>query len=134
MPVRRQRMRPDDQELNAVGVGGKRYVLLDPPDEPPLNNRYRGAEFYFENDKLYLYSSASKNPRIIVYATAEIDDASTQEKKVKTRNAEPPSQGKANQESTESASLDYILQRVELDSTRRRAELRHDEPGMPNRH
>lgn len=62
-----------DQELSSVGAGGKRYVLLDPPDEPPLNNRYRGAEFYFENGKIYLYSSASKNPRLIVYATAEVE-------------------------------------------------------------
>lgn len=63
-----------DEELNPVGSGGQRYVLLDPPDEPPLNNRYRGAEFYFENGKIYLYSSASKNPRLIVYATAEFDE------------------------------------------------------------
>jgi|GEM_PF-853304 hypothetical protein len=63
-----------DQELNPVGAGGKRYVLMDPPDEPPLNNRIRGAEFYFENGKIYLYSSASKDPRLIVYATAEFDE------------------------------------------------------------
>jgi len=61
-----------DRELNPVGNKGERYVLLDPPAEPPLNDRYRGGEFYAENGKLYLYSSASKNPRIIVYATAEI--------------------------------------------------------------
>lgn len=64
-----------DKELNGVGAGGKRFLLLDPPAEPPLNDRYRGAEFYFDGAKLYLYSSASKNPRLIVYATAEIDDA-----------------------------------------------------------
>jgi hypothetical protein len=64
-----------DQELNPVGARGKRYVLLDPPAEPPLTNRYRGGEFYFESGKLYLYSSASKDPRLIVYATADIDDA-----------------------------------------------------------
>lgn len=60
-----------DQDLNPVATDGKRYVLLDPPNQPPLNNRYRGAEFYFEGAKIYLYSSASKNPRFIVYATAE---------------------------------------------------------------
>lgn len=61
-----------DQELNPVGAGGKRYVLLDPPAEPPLNDRCRGAEFYFADGKLYCYSSASKNPRLLVYATAEL--------------------------------------------------------------
>jgi hypothetical protein len=63
-----------DLELNPVGAAGKRYVLLDPPDKPPMNNRYRGAEFYFENGKIYLYSSASKNPRLLVYATADVDE------------------------------------------------------------
>jgi beta-xylosidase len=61
-----------DQELNPIGAGGQRFVLLDPPAEPPLNDRYRGAEFYYENGRLYLYSSASKGPRLIVYATAEV--------------------------------------------------------------
>jgi len=60
-----------DSELNPVGNKGERFVLLDPPSDPPLNDRYRGAEFYRENDSLYLYSSASSNPRIIVYATAD---------------------------------------------------------------
>jgi hypothetical protein len=45
-------------------------MLMDPPSDPPLNDRYRGGEFYLEGDTLYLYSSASSNPRIIVYATA----------------------------------------------------------------
>jgi hypothetical protein len=63
-----------DQEFNPVGGTGKRYVLMDPPDEPPLNNRYRGGEFYLEGDTLYLYSSASRGPRIIVYATAKVGD------------------------------------------------------------
>jgi hypothetical protein len=40
-------------------------------EDPPLKNRYRGAEFYLEGDTLYLYSSASKDPRIVVYAVAE---------------------------------------------------------------
>jgi len=62
-----------DAELSPVGAGGKRRVLLDPPDEPPVNNRYRGGEFYVEDGKLYLYTSASKNPRLLVYLTAEID-------------------------------------------------------------
>jgi len=68
-----------DRELNPVGSRGRRYLLLDPPAEPPLNDRYRGGEFYFENGKLYLYSSASKEPRLIVYAAAEIGDALQEE-------------------------------------------------------
>jgi len=59
-----------DSQLNPVGGKGKRHVLIDPPPEPPLKDRYRGGEFYLENNTLYLYSSASKDPRIIVYATA----------------------------------------------------------------
>lgn len=66
-----------DQELNAVGAGGTRGVLLDPPAQPPLNDRYRGAEFYFASGKLYLYSSASKNPRLLVYAVADLREART---------------------------------------------------------
>ena len=62
-----------DPELTPVGAGGKRSVLLDPPPGAPLQDRYRGGEFYLEGDTLYLYSSASKDPRIIVYATAPVD-------------------------------------------------------------
>ena len=68
-----------DQELNSVGAAGTRYVLMDPPAEPPLNDRYRGAEFYLDGDTLYLYSSASRNPRLIVYATANVGDETTKE-------------------------------------------------------
>jgi hypothetical protein len=63
-----------DEEFTPVGRGGERHILIDPPDEPPVNNRYRGAEFYIANNKLYLYSSASKDPRLIVYATAKVED------------------------------------------------------------
>ena len=62
-----------DRELNVVGIGGTRYVLIDPPSAPPLNDRLRGAEFYREGDTLFLYSSASKDPRLIVYATAKVE-------------------------------------------------------------
>ena len=62
-----------DQELNPVGNGGTRHVLIDPPPGSPLDDRYRGAEFYLEGDTLYLYSSASKDPRIIVWATAKVN-------------------------------------------------------------
>jgi len=60
-----------DRQLNPIGNKGERFVLMDPPPDPPLKDRYSGAEFYLENDTLYLYSSASSNPRIIVYATAD---------------------------------------------------------------
>ncbi len=62
-----------DENLNAVGAGGKRHVLIDPPAGPPLNDRLRGTEFYREGDTLYLFSSASRSPRLLVYATAKID-------------------------------------------------------------
>ena len=61
-----------DAQLNPVGAKGKRYVLIDPPPGPPLKDRYRGGEFYLEGDTLYLYSGASSNPRIIVFATAKV--------------------------------------------------------------
>lgn len=60
-----------DSDLNPVGETGERFILMDPPAGPPLNDRLRGAEFYRDGETLYLYSSASRNPRIIVYATAE---------------------------------------------------------------
>lgn len=60
-----------DNEFNSVGKGGKRHILIDPPSEAPLNDRYRGSEFFIYNNKLYLYSSASKDPRIIVWATTD---------------------------------------------------------------
>ena len=59
-------------ELNPVGAKRKRFVLIDPPTGPPLRDRCRGGEFYLEDDTLYLYSSASSNPRIIVYATVRV--------------------------------------------------------------
>ena len=68
-----------DAELNPVGTNGKRFVLIDPPPGPPLKDRYRGGEFYLEDDTLYLYSSASSNPRIIVYATARATPGSMSE-------------------------------------------------------
>lgn len=61
-----------DQELNPVGAGGERFVLVDPPAEPPLNDRLRGSEYYLDGDTLYLYSSASKAPRLLVRAKAKV--------------------------------------------------------------
>ena len=59
--------------VRRLGRLGARFdlVLLDPPSGPLLNDRYRGAEFYCEGKKIYLYSSGSSNPRLIVYATAD---------------------------------------------------------------
>jgi hypothetical protein len=57
-----------DRELNPVGNNGERFILMDPP--PTLNERYRSAEFYLEDDTFYMYSGASSKPRIYVYATA----------------------------------------------------------------
>ena len=67
-----------DQQLNAVGAKGERHVLIDPPSRPPMNDRLRGAEFYREGDTLYLYSSASRNPRLIVYATTRAGESDVQ--------------------------------------------------------
>ena len=61
-----------DAGLNPVENRGERFVLLDPSPDPPLKDRYRGGEFYREGDTLFLYSSASRDPRIIVYATANV--------------------------------------------------------------
>ena len=46
---------------------------MDPPPGLPLEDRYRGAEFYLEGDTLYLYSSGARDPRVIVWATAKVD-------------------------------------------------------------
>lgn len=67
-----------DGELHAVGDQGERFVLLDPSPGPPLNERYRGGEFYREDDTLYLYSSASSDPRVLVYATANASGSKQQ--------------------------------------------------------
>jgi hypothetical protein len=60
--------------MDPVGSGGKRRVLMDSPAGPPLHDRYRDAEFYFNNGNLTLYSSVSWNPRLLVYATAKLDE------------------------------------------------------------
>ena len=61
-----------DSNLSPVGNKGERFVLLDPPRDPPLKDRYRGAEFYREGDTIFLYSSAASRPRILVWATAKV--------------------------------------------------------------
>ena len=57
-----------DRELNPVGNKGERFVLMDPPTT--LNDRFRSAEFFRENDTFYMFSGAGSNPRLYVYATA----------------------------------------------------------------
>lgn len=64
-----------DPELLPIGNSGERHILMDPDPGPPLKDRYRGGEFYTENGELYLYSSASRSPRILVYATAPASKA-----------------------------------------------------------
>ena len=59
-----------DSELSPVGNKGERFVLMDPSPDPPLNDRYRGGEFYLEKGTSYMYSGAGSKPRIYVYATA----------------------------------------------------------------
>jgi len=63
-----------DKQLNPVGRGGKRFVLIEPDSESPVDNRYRGCEFYREGDTLYMYAGGGNGPRILVYATARVDD------------------------------------------------------------
>jgi hypothetical protein len=65
-----------DRELNPVGNGGERFMLMNPSPEPPLKDRYRSAEFYCEGDTLYMVSGAGVNPRMYVYATASAVPAS----------------------------------------------------------
>jgi len=72
-----------DRELKPVGNRGERFVLMDPP--ATLNERYRGGEFYRENNTLYLISGASKSPRVLGYATAEIEEDAAEEERDESR-------------------------------------------------
>lgn len=130
-----------DSQLHPVGDQGQRYVLIDPVPDSPIDNRYRGGEFYREGDTLYLYSGGGENPRIIVYATARTEDAnSTQEiqwdeepepqtdgdtpkkKKQETKGkgetgqVQPTSVEKAEHAPTVPSSLDQVLDGVELET------------------
>jgi hypothetical protein len=67
-----------DDAFTPVGSGGERFLLLDPPASSPVNDRYRGGEFYQEGNTIYLFSGASfKNNEIIILATAEVTDPLT---------------------------------------------------------
>ena len=109
-----------DRELNPVANKGRRFILMDPP--PALNDRYRSAEFYLEDDTLHMYSGASKDPRIYVYATAEIKDAVPKvnalpkKEKGKPEKNNPSSGDKRQVVQSATASLDDILKSVELET------------------
>jgi len=72
-----------DKQLNPVGKNGKRYTLIDPVPNSPIDNRYRECGFYREGDTLYMYSSGSEKPRVIVCATAQVKDEVQEEEKGK---------------------------------------------------
>ena len=59
-----------DAQLTPVADRGERHLLIDPVPDSPIDNRFRGGEFYREGDTLYMYASGSEKPRVIVYATA----------------------------------------------------------------
>lgn len=61
-----------DQQLNPVGSGGERFLLLDPDPGPPLHGRFRGTTFHRNGERIVLISGASAKPGIIVYATADL--------------------------------------------------------------
>tara|TARA_B100000809_G_scaffold54621_1_gene50306 strand:- start:43237 stop:44439 length:1203 start_codon:yes stop_codon:yes gene_type:complete len=67
-----------DDLFTSVGTGGERILLLNPDAGEPVNNRYRGGEFYQEGNTLYMFSGASfKNNEIIIVATADVTDLLT---------------------------------------------------------
>jgi len=103
-----------DRELHPVGDKGERFILMDPP--PTLNDRYRSAEFYLENETFYMYSGASSKPRIYVYATAETKDALPTRDKGRTKKNNPLSRDRKQVVPGEPASLDDILEGVELET------------------
>ena len=72
-----------DSQLTPVGNKGRRDVLIDPVPDSPIDNRYRECEFYREGDTLYMISSGSEKPRVIVYATAQVKDEVSEVEKAK---------------------------------------------------
>lgn len=78
-----------DSQLNPIGNQGERFVLIDPVPDSPVDNRYRGGEFYRAGDTLYFYTGAGKSPRIIVYATAHLGDDSEKSVSASTATSQP---------------------------------------------
>jgi len=103
-----------DRELNPVGGKGERFVLMDPP--PALEERYRGGEFYREGNSIYLITGASRSPRTVVYATAEVGDAAPEKATDKTDTGKPSLRDEKPVSPGKSASLDEILESVELET------------------
>jgi len=103
-----------DGELHPVGNKGERFILMDPP--PTLNERYRSAEFYLEDDTFYMYSGAGSKPRIYVYATAEARDPLPKTDKGRTKKSNPLSTDRKQVVNGEPGSLDDILKGVELET------------------
>jgi hypothetical protein len=130
-----------DRQLNLVGDKGERYLLIDPVADSPIDNRYRECELYREGDTLCMYASGSERPRIIVYATAAVDDANTapneragndarpasdpappdkknapNRRRARTKNVNSPSRKEKSAAPRDSVSLDDILTGVELET------------------
>lgn len=59
-----------DEELHPVGVEGKRYTLIHPPEE--IQVRLRGQEFFLEGKVIHLISGGGKTPRLSVHSSAEV--------------------------------------------------------------
>ncbi len=65
-----------DDAFTPVGSGGERVLLMDPPTGDPADDRYRGGEFYHEDDTMYYFSGAGRKYReVIVYFTAYLPPA-----------------------------------------------------------
>lgn len=57
-----------DHELNPVGMGGKRFTLIHPPEE--IDVRLRGQEFFVEGGRIHMISGGGKVPRLAVRSSA----------------------------------------------------------------
>ncbi len=64
-----------DDQLNPVGQDGTRHFLIEPDEDSPVGNRYRGCEFYREGDTIYMVASGGDDPRRLIYAKAIIEQA-----------------------------------------------------------
>ena len=60
-----------DQQLHPVGADGERFTLIGHDPNSPVDNRYRGCEFYREGDTIYMLASGGSHPRVLVWATAK---------------------------------------------------------------
>ena len=81
-----------DDQLNAVGKGGKRHILIDHDPNSPADNRYRGCEFYREGDKIYMFAGVANHPRVLAYAVAEVGDVKSESPRPVVKVASPAKQ------------------------------------------